>query len=88
MREISIRYTEEIEKAKLDFLKKLEKHGKAIPFDQGDYKMGVDSFGPPVSLWASEVFDKAQDNDYELSYNQMCKAFFSANEIMKSRKQD
>lgn len=46
---------------------------------QMEYNAGVDLTGPPYIKLAGEAFDEwLSKRNYELSYNQMCMAFFGA----------
>jgi hypothetical protein len=46
---------------------------------KSDYLMGVDSLPEQLSVIVKEAFDTwIRDRKYELSYNQMCNAFFQA----------
>ena len=51
------------------------------PFDmtRGDYKAGIDKLPKNYHGLTTEAFDLwLSEKHYELSYNQMCKAFFGA----------
>lgn len=55
--------------------------GETIEITREDHKRGIDTLSPEFNQLAKDAFDEwGNDRDYELSYNQLCIAFFGAAE--------
>ncbi len=79
----SQQYLDMIEKARQEFVRLLEGHAP-IAISEEKYEAGVDTLPDDVQVMKKRVCETIiKSEGYDLSYNQVCIAFFSAANGMK-----
>ena len=81
--QMSGRYSEEVDALRQFFTERLPELG-SFTMSQSDYSAGVDKLGfPRDALIEIASAEWLASRNYELSYNQMCQAFFGAANDLK-----